>query len=277
MSARGQSTVVDVALALVVVSAAVGLLTVPSPAPTADGTADETIAALQTTTVTVTTEDGDRTLHGTPAQLLARATLDRVRFDGTAIGRTDSADRRTVERAVARVTRHRAARAQVIARWEPYPGASVAGRVAVGGTPPASATVDAAVTTLPAPLPLGAVPPTRAAAGYDALGSAAAESVVAAVAPPSLCRRARFDARARTRLVRRYRRLDRALGGRTVAPPAEAGRLASTDLTATRERLRRALAARFADDLRERFASPDRAARSMAAGEVQIVVRTWSP
>ncbi len=262
----------DVALALVLVSAAVGLLTAPSPATT-DDAADEVAAALQTSTVTVSADGGNRTLHGTPAQLLARATVDRARFEGTALRRPDPATRRAVERAVARVARHRAARAQVIARWQPYSGAPAAGRVVVGGTPPASATVDAAATTIPAPLPSGAVPPTRAAPGYDALGSAAAESVVAVVAPQSLLRRARYDERARTRLVERLRRLDRALGGRTVAPD----RPASANLTATRERLRGALAARFAADLRERFASPDRAARAVTVGEIRIVIRTWSP
>ncbi|MFC6836504.1 DUF7284 family protein [Halomarina ordinaria] len=264
---RGQSTVVDGTLALVVVSATVGLLlTAPAPAST-DSRATETATALQTATVTV--EADGRTHHGTPAALLAHGAVARVTLADEALAASYHPSRDALTRATDRVARHRASGVRVRAVWEPYPDAPLSGRVAVGERPPPSGSVDAAVTTLPAP-DVGRMRPPNAT--YDALGATVARATVRFVVPPALVERAAYDEGARTALDTRLARVEGALAD--FETDGEDGRAAPPDVAV--DRLESRLGERVAADLRERYDSPRAARDALSVRDVTLVVRTWS-
>jgi len=295
---RGVSTAVDVALAALVVSGAlVVLASVTSVPPPNHGTdaADETAELLGSTTASVNytlspgaraaeeyVEVGEtsgpafrRHAHGTVAALLARAAVTDARLDRRELTRTHD----DFERAVREVTRETVvgadARVQVRAVWRPYRGAPLAGGVVVGDTPPESATVHAATTRVSAPVPATR---TRALAaaddGYGAVARAVAAGVVRGLFDPEGAWLAlRGDEPVSTLVTYRYRRTGALLGVEGRVDDS----IASYDVEAANEHLRRALAERFEADMRDRYATPRAAAESVSTGVVVVTVRTWSP
>jgi len=267
---RGVSTVLDVAVCLLLVSAAVGTLAIESPS-TDDrpAGADPTADALATSTVELRPAGDGRTAHGTPAGLLARSTARSATVDGRRLTPARPEFDAALANAIRRVASERAERTRVRAVWEPYPNATVAGRAAVGPEPPASADVDAAVVTVP----LGAVDrtaPERAAArdGFRGVARLVARTVVRRAFPSGRSRRALLDGRERT--TRRYRHAARTLG-------VDAERtLAAGNATRANRRLTAALADRVERDLRARYDRPAAAARALDFDAVRLTVRTWS-
>lgn len=158
--ARGVSTVLDVALFLLLVSASIGLLyAVEAPEePTADpDVAAEAQTTLATTTVTVrygppaaVGEPGRQPVRGTVAEHLAAATLANADADDRPLRRApwyEGAVRNATRNALARIEDDAAV--QVRTRWEPLPGSGVRGGLVVGPSPPPDADVHAATVRVP--------------------------------------------------------------------------------------------------------------------------------
>lgn len=283
---RGVSTVLDATLFLLLVSAAAIPLVTTDEGPTTSDAPDRTLEVLTTATAEFTYATGNasagvageessmrrRTAHGTLAELLAAAAVDRPTVGPAA---TDSTD---FDRAVTVATRDAVQRTgvqtQVRVHWQPYPDAPLSGGLEVGPDPPSNADVHAASTTVPSGFPV--VAPAAASAaredGYEGVASAVAAGLVEALFPVrrtrlTLARNGTAAERTRTR----YRRVAGTVG---VTVPED---LRTESVSKTNRRIHAALADRVERDLRAAYDEPTAAARAVAVGEVRLVVRTWSP
>lgn len=292
---RAISTVIDVALCLLLVSAsAFTLAHAPTPSDDESATAaDSTVEVLTATTahLNYTLATGAaradqrlvefcatqgpafrRTTHGTLAGLLADAAIGNVTVRGTELTHTGDGFERAVTNRTRRATGRRAVAVQVIAEWEPYPDAHVAATVGAGPSPPSNADVHAAVFTVPSGLPSvreRAIEAARAD-GFDGVASAIARGVVTGLFPPDetqLALRGSYPASALT--AYRYRRA--ALAYDTSVRRA----VLREDVERANSSLIRSVAAAIERELRRRFGSPISAARTVAVGRVEITVRTW--
>jgi hypothetical protein len=281
---RGVSTVVDVSLFLLLVSAAV-LSVVTAADRTGVADADEagvqgdaaTVETLATATTTVrydlgvddrTGESISRVRHGTHAELLAEAAVANATVDGDPLSPYAAGFVDAVRAAVGGVV---GGRTQVVATWRPVPGAGVVGRVSVGPTPPADATVHAATLPVASGLPAARGPATDAAReghGYGPVAGVVARHLVDGLFPPRRTRVALDGGAADAAVVRtRFASMRAAYGAET---PLDAGVTPATDDLAA------AVADRTERTFRDRFASPGAAASSVRVGRVTVVVRTWS-
>jgi hypothetical protein len=292
------STVLDVAVCLLLVSAGVVTLVAadaPSDAadPAAERRAEAVVETLSTSTAgvhyslasgarparrvlgadAVPVASGpsfERYRRGTHASLLARAAMAGVAVDGRRLTRTGDGLRRAVENETTRSFSMTGA--QVVAVWRPYAGAPVTARVGVGPTPPNDATVHAATTAVPSGVPSARTAATNAAdGGYAAVADAVARAVVAGLFPPAEADLALDADYPVSALVRyRYRRAA-ALTGASLGDSLDDG-----DAARANDRLAAALSTRLERDVRARFDSPDAAARAVRTSRVDVVVRTWS-
>jgi hypothetical protein len=284
---------IDAVVALLLISAAVGVVVTGGGAPasaTDPGRADAVADALAATTATVNysltpgvaesnrstvgTGDGTpelhRTTHGSLAGLLARAT---TASSGVARGTGPPEEPLTrtrvgFRRAVADAVRARTgAFVRIDAVWQPYPDAPVAGRVGVGPEPPGDA-VHAATLTIPT----GVEPiPAAATVTFEALGRAVAARTVGVLVPHGAARvTLRGGGSEATLVAHRYARLAAATNA-SVADP-----LGTEDTAAANARVAEALGARMATDLRSRYDHPGQAAEAVSVSSVRIVVRTWA-
>ena len=260
--ARGVSTVLDVAVCLLLVGAAVATLASIPPAGGDDAPdADATARLLATGTVAVPADDG--TGHATYGAHLARGAVSAATIE----------DRRLLETPYPAAVRRETANATgdrtfVTARWEPYPDAVVGGRIAAGRRPPDSA--DVAATTLAVDSGVTA-PDADAAESFESLGRALAAAYVEWAFPPERTRAALVDPRTADSTAARYWTAADAVGADVDEPVAEA------DVEAANAALAEALAERLAADLRERYRTPEAAAANATADEVTVVVRRWEP
>jgi len=255
---RAVSTAADVTLCLLLVAVAVATLTVPSPSvPTS--TADATAEQLATTTANVTEtvagprgRPSERRVSGTVASLLARATLANLTLDGHHLAPTTVAYRRGVRRKVGRLLDWAPARTSISARWRPYSGAPLVGRMSVGPAPPAGVSVGTARLSVPVPIePV----PEGADGDFDDLSRAVSEAVLDVTLPDA-------GGDADRRVARRLESYARALGA---------------DADTSRARIRHRLAARLERDMRRRFDRPRDAAAALRTGSATVVVREWEP
>lgn len=207
----------------------------------------------------------ERTAHGSLAGLLARAAVGTAGFDGAPVTHARNDLRTAVRGAVA--SRVSTVGLRVDAVWQPYPGAPVAGRVAVGESPPDAGPVDAATLTVPT----GTDPVSpREARDFASLSGAVADRTVDVLAPAGRMRLAlRDDAPVSTLARHRYARLAAELG------PPVTDAVADANTRAANRRLAAALAPRIESDLRARYDSPETAAAAVSVSEVRIVVRAW--
>lgn len=289
---RAVSTVVDVSLCLLLVSAAVGTLALPygpqeetthRPDPAA------TVEALATGTVSVAYDldtgglDGDagganasgelaRVAHGSYAGLLAEAAVENATLDGRELSGASDGFERRIRSAVQNATRATGGRTRVRATWAPYPGAPTHGVATAGPRPPPDATVAPATMTVPSRFRASRERARRAARrnGYRGVALVLARATVAGWFPPEDARLAlRGDHPVDALLAERYRRTATTLGTSVAAPVrlVEAGR--------ANARLVAALSRRFEADLRSRFDSPAAAADAVRVGEVRVVVTAW--
>jgi hypothetical protein len=290
---RAVSTVLDVGLCLVLVSAAVGTLALPI-APEPDGgdgpDAAATTEALATGSVSVAYAldtggvesqassgtgphpEAERVAHGTYAGLLAEAAVENATLGDRPLSRASDGFERQVVAAVRNATAGTGGNTRVRAVWTPYPGAPARGTVAAGPHPPPDAAVSAAATTVPSRFPRARTLAVRAARTdrYEGVGRVLARATIAGWFPPTEVRLAlRGDHPVDALVAQRYRRTASTLDT-TVTGPIEAvePRRANGRLTA-------ALARRYAADLRRRFDSPTAAAKAVSVGEVRVVVTTW--
>jgi len=288
---RATSTVLDVLLCLLLVSASAGVIVDGVPS---DDRQTEAHAAAAATTLTATTATVEyrldpaddppswvanpsarhrRTAHGTLASLLAEAALSRT----TVRGHRVSTASREFERRVARITMSRLRRSgvrfAVDVRWTPYRGAPVNGSFHVGGHPPPQADVQATTFRVDSGM-APAEPQARSIARgsrYYGVAMVAADRVVGGRFPPDRTRIAlRGDYPDDTVTATRYRRAGRLVG----AGPLHPGRTSVADLNS-------ALVVGFAgllhDDMQSRFERPTAAAAALRTESVRITVRAWSP
>lgn len=165
---RGVSTVLDVALFLLLLSAAVGLL-YAAPRPGQPATDPDIAAEAATTLATTTTAveytpavdrgdlpalDGadatERTARGTVAEHLAAATVANAAIGDRTLRHApghESAVRNATRRTLARI--EAGVDLQVRSFWEPLPGSGVRGELVVGPSPPPDANVHAATSAVP--------------------------------------------------------------------------------------------------------------------------------
>ncbi|WP_257298901.1 hypothetical protein [Haloarchaeobius sp. FL176] len=292
--ARAVSTVLDVAVCLLFVTAAVGVLTTGDrPVPDDSNSADHAASLLGTTTATVhygtsggggttperataacrpatgeTRPDGCRTAHGTVADLLARAAVADVADN-------ESTDPSQFEQGIRNATRHRLAGIhaawQVVVTWRAYPDAPLGGRVTVGDDPPPG--IDAHTATLRVPVAEG-TPRARAdgdAGTVDAVARRAASATVTRLFPPEPTRLALVaGSPADRRTAGRYRRTAATLG------VGLDGAVGDGSVRRANGILVEALAARYAGDLDARTDEPADATALVSVETATVTVRTWS-
>lgn len=274
------STVLDVGLCLLLIGASAGALTSTGSIPESNG--DEAATTVATTTGTVEYElepvapDGstptktDREAHGTLAQLLSSAVVADVTVTGTDLSPGAAAFANRVETA----TRKRVGkRTQLVAIWEPYPGASAAGRLSVGPSPPDDADVSAAVVSVPSGGTLDREPKSVARdGGFGALATLVARAMLETLFED--VRRTddwtgADDDRTGADAVYANGRRARLASWLGLDDPARPGE------STGRESLEGALTDRVESDLRTSYDDPEAAASDVAVDRVRIVVRTW--
>jgi hypothetical protein len=281
---RAISTAVDVAVFLLLVSAAASTLTLPAGTgsdPTVEPSADvlaHTTASVEYSLAAGAEDDErfprvdgrfDRNAHGRLASLFARAGTRTITVDGERITRTGDGFARVVERAVSNAT---GPRTQVLVRWHPYEGSTIVGRARAGVDPPRDATVASRTLTIETNA-VGARGRARAAAnrsGYPGVARVLANATVAVLLPERGMANALAADYPTDRLAEQRYRNAAALFGTNVSEPLAAG-----DATGANDRIRTALAERFESRLRARFGSPRTAADAVQAGDVRVVVRRW--
>lgn len=291
MSRRGVNTVLDAAVFLVLVTAAVLALTgsvtpVEGPPPAAPAAE---VVATSTAELAYSLAPGARRAderlvefpvksspefrryaHGTHASLLAEAAVGNVSIAGSALTHTYDGFERAIENATENATGRRVA---VRASWAPYRGAPVGGRVRAGPRPPGRADVSAVTLTVDSGMPAVRDRVLAAArkGGYDGAARTLARATVRGLVPPNKTRFALEGDYPVDRLVEyRYRRAGQLLSA-NVGPA-----LADGDTRGANRQLSRALADLLERHMRSSFATPEAAARAVRLAEVRIVVRRWS-
>jgi len=262
---RAVSTVVDTLLFLLLVSAAALVVTEPVAGP-ADIPAGDTAEVVATSTTTVEYGSGDeqvvrRRARGTYAGLLARAAVANATLDGEQLAPAGPPFAASVREETEAVL---GANAQVSARWAPYPGAPVAGRVTVGPDPPPGADLHVARFRVPVAVP--AVEPRRT---YGGIARGIAGAVTQGVFPRDGDDLPLGDGPRRRALVHRADVL--AGPERALAENAGAG-----NATGARRAAVEGVTDVLAADLRARFDSPDDAAEAVRTGTATVVVRRWA-
>lgn len=297
MSDRAVSTVLDVTLAMVLVSAAVLTLVDVPATPTADvgsDSADATasIVAGATARVNYSLSPGarkaDQSLvrfpgnarsgpefrrraHGTLADLLARAAVGNAALEGQQLSHATDQFENRVASAAMRAVHDADVGVQVRAVWRPFPGSPLRGRVVAGSDPPLDARVHTATTNVSSGLPAARQRAVGAADhGYDAVARVVANATVRGLFPPERTRLAlRGDYPLRALVRYRYLHASTLFGAGIEGIDGDRTRRANRKLAA-------ALAKRFERRLRARYPTPEAAARNATVGTVVVVVRTWS-
>lgn len=260
--ARGVSTVLDVAVCLLLIGAALATLSAAPPASTDRGpTADETADVLATATTGIPVR-GD-TRHATFAAHLARAAVSAATVGDRRLLATSYP--RSVRNTTAEAVPHRT---YVTATWRPFPNGSVGGRLTAGREPPASADVAAATLTVENGI-------DAPASGEDPSFESVAEGLSAAfldwLFPPRRTRAALLDPRTAPAIADRYRAVGATVG--VDVRPA----LRDADVESTNAALAAALADRLEADLRAEYDGPAEAADGTNAGTTTVTIRRWRP
>lgn len=296
MSDRAVSTVLDVAVCLLLVSAAVATLAgAPRPSPDpATTAAAETAGVLGSTTATVNYSlapdvrgiDGDpafpvtegpafeRSANGTLAGLLAAAAVANLTVDGESVSPIGDAFGAAVRNATGTLLSGPGWRGQVVAVWRPYRGAHLVGRLVVGPAPPPAA--DVYVARLPVSVGYPDVQEEAIAAardgGFAGVAAAVAGGIVDGRFPSTQVRSQLQGPYPEARLAEcRYERFASQYGVTASAA------LDVLDVERIDQRLRTAVASEVEADLRTSFETPGAAANAVQVGTVTVTVRTWSP
>lgn len=260
--ARGVSTVLDVAVCLVLVGAAVATL---ATAPAADEAsrqpdADGTAARLATVTAPVSAADHG-TVHDTLAGHIATASVANATASSGPLHETSYPA--SVRDATANATDDRTF---VTATWSPYPGSPLGGEATAGREPPTHAETAATVIEVDS----GVAPP-EATGTIDALAAELAAAYVRWLFPPERTDARLRDGRTADRTADRYRTAASALDATVEEHVAESA------VARANEELAEALAERLEDDIRRRYGTASAAADDVTIDTVEIVVRRWEP
>lgn len=269
---RAISTVLDVTVFLLLVSAAVGTVAY-APSPVESGPAvEQTAEVLATTTATVEYDlrEESRRAHGTLATLLARGAVANTTLSDVPVTVVSGNFTSTVRRRV-RATLRAPNRTHVTAVWRPYRDAPVEGLVAVGSPPPSAVDVSVATLQVPSPVSSATAASPGLAGGYRDLAARVARRVTEALFPSTAPGAALGQSGPRAvATARRYRAMADALG-------LDATPLSRGEVAAAHRSLTDALAGRLATDMRTRFESPAGAREALRTGTVTIAVRRWEP
>ena len=262
---RAISTVVDTLLFLLLMSAAAFVVTSPAAEPV-DAPADETATVVATSTASVEYDlGGEADVHlrarGTYAGLLARAAVANATLDGRQLVPAGPSFAASVREKTTTVL---GANAQVSARWAPYPGAPVGGRVTVGPDPPPRADVHVARFRVPVAVP--AAEPKRT---YAEVARDTAAAVTRGVLPADS---ADLPLGGGPRWRGVSHRIDVLAGSESELARRHAS---AGNATAAQAVARDELAGVLADDLRGRFDSPEEAAEAVSTGTATVVIRRW--
>ncbi|MFH5797883.1 hypothetical protein [Haladaptatus sp. CMAA 1911] len=274
---RAISTVFDVSLCLLLISASAFVLVGVKPPDSSmrTRTAESTANVLTTSTAgvnyTIPTDTGTlhRTTHGSLAGLLGEAVLANTTIRGGELSHTTDPFERRVARRVRERLDHPAS-VQLLVRWMPYRDSHLEGQFVVGESPPPRMDVHAAIVSLPS-----GFPPVRERAidaarhdGYRGVASVVAAAVVAGMVPERTTRLALSDRETSSAVGLRLRRLAHLYG----VDVSNTHLLASER---TRASLVDAVTNAIEADLRETFETPTDAARSVSVGKTRLVVRMW--
>lgn len=282
---RAVSTTVDVAVFLLLVTAAVATITIPTESapetevdPAADSLATATATLDYQVAVPAELYDaerrlvGNRTANRTLASLLADAAVNGGQIDGHPLRfMSDDYGERVVQ-----LTRDRLewvdGPVRVEVRWRAYPGSPINGTLALG-QPGASRDAGTAVVVVPGPVDVVRDDAVAASgSGFEAVAAIVANATIEGFVPADRMRLAlSAGGLPRALALARYDGLVRALEVNVVDA------LEATEPERANRRLADALTALLAADLQSRFASPRAAAESVSVGTVRIVVRGWDP
>ncbi len=279
---RAVSTVVDVTVCLLLISAGIVALTLPVSEPPPDRKVDNVAALVGTTTANVSynlsyqdlpdlsvgqeQRSTRRHRHSTIAGLLAQAAITNVSVKGPSVAPEAAGFRSAVRKAARRVI---PARLSATARWEPYPGAPVSGTVTAGDPPPKHADYQVATLTVPvSAMALRGDPGT--ATSYRDAATLTARAIVEGTLPDRYGTAPTGDNIAVQTVIHRSRLLS---GNESL--PARAY-LVSGDVSALTDRVTEALADRLVSDLRTQFKTPAEAVAAVEPGTVTVVVRGWT-
>ncbi|MFP4117279.1 MAG: hypothetical protein ACLFSD_00300 [Salinivenus sp.] len=261
---RGVSTVLDVSLGLLLMSAAIGVVvTQTTPTPPPDRAAD-TATLLGTATESITYTPGpegatynhSRHDHGTVARLLASAAITNASIDGQPVAPAGS-----YERAVTSATKNILAgvdgQVAVTARWAPVEDGPIAGRIRVGPSPPPDVDVHAARVVV-------AIDTQDWQTHHPNHTRAVAQATVDAMFPPTRVAPARVSPGEDRRVINaRYRAASEAFGVDPARPTN------ATSATWANRYLAIGLADRLADT------NVTVSNRTTAPTTVEVVVYTW--
>lgn len=270
---RGISSVVDVTVFLLLVSAAVATLAlVPDPKPDAVMVDDRAnVLSSVTADVEYTHGGADRQAHGTVASLLARGAIANATVDGRPL----SDDHRAFARRIRNVTLRTLGpenRTQVVVRWTPYGGSPIRGTFRVGPTPPPRRDVSVTTITVPAPTSRidGRAATQARTSGFRGVASATARTTADALLPESRATLPSGRPSPGSAVVSdRFRTLADATRTSVDGP------LSRGNVSLARRRIVEGLTDRFAADMRTRFDEPVEAAESLRIETVRIALRRW--
>lgn len=272
-SERGISTVVDVMLCLLIVSAAIGMLVyMEDEQDESPETAGDTAAILGTATASIeyTPSAGEpvdtRTDYGTIASLLAKAAV----LNGTVKGEpltTGDAYQQAAKRAAEQKLVSIEDGTEITARWEPIENGSLQGKITVGERPPPGADVDAAVLTVTT----GQWDPaTLEEPDLESIAVAASRAAIDQLFDPQASTRALESTHdERTITLARYHQAAAVLDVE-LAPV-----LQQQDAGTANALLADALGEQLLVDIHNQYDQPDRAAAAITPGEVTIIIRRW--
>lgn len=309
MTDRAISTVVDVSMALLLISASLIVLGVflLDGQPEQNRLEGERVAnTLSSTTATanytlapVTTDPAfpgsgyapatlERQRYGTAASLLADAAVTSVRIDGQPLTRERIDFNDSVRGNVRDLLTGIETDARVVALWRPFDGASIQGNVTAGPQLPGDADVQTATVTVSSGVPAVNESRVEAAFGpsgdFEAVADLIADAMVRGYFPPAASQleleRDRFE---RDLLVYRYRRLASIVSSEAdpnldATDPTNPLSRRGADATAVNDRLVDGLAEIVEADLRSTFepdVSGETLAEAVSTDEVTLTVYVW--
>ena len=302
---RAISSVADVSLALLIIIAALAVFGAFLTAE--DGAHDPTTPAHTTDTLAASTfnvtysladvletdsehidppeEYGDdlkRSVHGTALAHIARAALANATIETEnqsvkpfAVG-VDYAE--TVEKRLRTALVASQYETAVAARWEPFDGASLAGTVRVGPTPPPESETTLIRTSVASELPAARESARTATqntdAGYSAVARAVSEAVVNGTFENAQ-REIESGGVEHAVTLSRYLRFADAVGTdrryTTVTPSLDRSQI---DTDAMTNDLIERMTDRFRPELKT-FETPEKAAAAVSTGEITLSITTW--
>jgi hypothetical protein len=173
MSDRALSSALDLSLCLLLISAAMLIVTtVPESTQNPVTSPSATLAVFGSVTATGVEEHAS-----TPLERLTAGAIARARGTPSRADRLEA----SVEKLLNRTTGNR----QVIVRWQPVPELGVGGQVVVGAEPPPTAAVDTVRTVIPIESSTVAGSLNEAARqGFTTLANVTAQRIVARLSPP---------------------------------------------------------------------------------------------